>query len=211
MLRKDRQHKLDALTEAQRGLLYAKSQGLDEQPVHTIAALVKWLDAEFAITISASALSTWLARRRSEHLFADRLERIRAASARAERMAGEVSRRAEMTNASVTMLSAALQDALLDEDTASAKSSAKLLASLLEATAKEKAAEAAIASSKLAAQKFQFDAAKAALKHAESLQQVAKSSATDREKLQQGVRILFGEKAAHIQTAADFLGEEEAQ
>jgi hypothetical protein len=192
---------LDGLTPEQQDAVYAQGNAAK----NSLKATISWLRAEFDVEISDTRLSAWLARRRQEEAFQARLEELAAADEHARTVAQDFGDVAHLTEANIALLSQDLLDAQLAQSPAAIKAAAMNLATLVEAFAKNKKADADVEAAQTQRDKFQFDAAKAALAHAAELQEINASKLDDTEKRERAIKVLFGDRPAHVKTAKEVV------
>lgn len=175
---------------------------LSEEENHSLAQLQEWLVSKYELEISRDSISRWLI---SERQLADqaKFERmlmdLQGASDRAGQIADAVGDAAQMHEANVALLSQALLAAQQSGDPAQIKFAVGGLSFLLDSVAKSRKADADVLSAKVARDRFQFDAAKQALKHAAELQEINKTTGSEREKVEQALLVLFGEKPEGVE------------
>ena len=204
MPRKFTGSKLDALSADQQEELC----GLSEDGV-PLELLVSWVFDKGGITIGKSALGEWLSKRRDDEAYEDLLVEVHDAAVKADEIAEEVGRSAKLTESTITALSAALQKAIIRGNDAARDAISKSLAMVVTAHANNKKADAAVEAAGTATAKFQFDAAKSALAHAEELQEINRDETDEKTKVARAIKRLFGEKPKGVRTAAEVLAEEE--
>ena len=163
---------------------------------NTLEATQRLLKAEYDIERSIAAIGAWAEARRAQAKFNGFLEKIRTSKERAGEVAQAVGSVSDLTEANVALLAQGLLDAQLAEDPALKKEAAGLIFFALGGLAKNKDADAKMLAAKTAHRKFEFDAAKAALKHAGKLQEIAKSAGSDHEQVGQAVELMFGKPPA---------------
>jgi hypothetical protein len=179
---------LNRLTEEQRDRVFTQCEPM------ALEGAVRWLKAEFYVTISPGRLSKWLAQERTERNFMARMEAMRESSRRAGYVAQQVGDAQEMTESNIALLSQALFDAQCSGDRKEMKAAAFNLSMVIEAMAKDRKSKADALSAETGRDKFQFDAAKSALKHAAELQTINQSAGSEREKVDRAVERLFGRR-----------------
>jgi len=155
---------------------------------------VRWLKDEFDIEISANRLSKWLEKRRNDNTFSELLAEIRADADRSDQVAEALGDVGKLNESNIKMLSQALFSAQRTGNTKAVKNAVFGLSMIVEALAKERASTASVITAETSRNRFQFDAAKLALKHAAELQDIQKSSGSEREKVERAVETLFGKK-----------------
>jgi|GEM_PF-3845537 len=155
---------------------------------------VRWLKAEFDITLSINRLGKWLEKIRNEHKFSDLLAEIRADADRSEQVADALGDVGQLNESNIKMLSQALFAAQRTGNTKAVKNAVFGLSMIVEALAKDRSATASVITAETSRNRFQFDAAKAALAAAGDLQQIQKSSGSEREKVDRAIDRLFGTK-----------------
>jgi len=177
----------------------AEKMNLDEA-----AAL---LEREFDVKLSAKSVGLWLGERRTQAAIASRdaqfqtrLLEIAASSKNAQELRDLLGKLDVLTEANLALLSESFMAAQLKGDAKEIKNLAFLFSAVLDATAKSRRADAAVQDSITSRDKFQFDAAKACLKHAKELYQISCSTGTENEKLEAAVGLVFGQKPAGLVT-----------
>lgn len=178
--------RLDALSaEAQEAVFaFCEKSNLDKG--------VDWLRAEFDIEISKTRLGVWLEKQRADHDFAEMLGSLRAESGRAEIVARTVGDAQQMTESNVALLSRALFEAQRLGKPEAIKRAVFGLSMVIEAMAKDRKSKADVMTANTQREKFEFDAAKLALKHAAALQKINEGSGDERAKVAQAMLKLFG-------------------
>ena len=155
------------------------------------------LKREHQLDLSLNTISRWLGKERksrADDAFFKLIGEIKDDAERADTFAKEIGDAQKLTTANVTMLSQALFRARRTNDPKAMRSSAILLSMLIEAVAKQNASKASVISAETSRDRFQFDAAKKALEHASELQDIQKSSGSEREKVERAVDRLFGKR-----------------
>lgn len=188
--------KLDALPPEQQEMVFAQcNSGM------TLEAGAKWIAAEFDIEISGPRLGKWLEKRRIDNDFSELMSNIRADADRAHLLSNAVGDVAGMNEALVAMLGQALFETLRSKDKQKIKlqgKAAALLSMVVEAFAKDRKSKADVVVAGTQRDKFQFDAAKAALGAAADLQEISRSKGSEREKVERAIARLFGNKPENI-------------
>ena len=154
-----------------------------------------WLRTRYDIDLSPTALGKWAEKRRRKSkdvAFQELLAGLRYDNEQASAVAAEIGSAAQLNDANVMLLGQALFSARRTGDPAEIKNAAKLFAMVLEANAKAKTAEASVIVAETGRNRFQFDAAKAALAHAEELQRINTSKGSEREKIERAILAVFG-------------------
>lgn len=205
MPRKSTGSKLDVLSAEDRALVCEWADNSD-----SLVEIVERISVRWSISIGKSALGEWLAKQREAKEFDAWLDKVGSASVRADIIADAAGKSGQLTEAAITGLGTALQIALIGGNPIVAESAAKSFAALLTAHASNKKADAAVEMAGTAREKFQFDAAKAALAHAEELQEINRDEVDETIRVQRAIKRLFGDKPRHVRTAAEILDEEEA-
>ena len=127
------------------------------------------------------------------------LESVRADRDRAQLLSREIGDAAEMPEATITLLGQVLFESLRNpKKEATRGKAAKNLAMVVEAFAKDRKSKADVKVAETQFQKFQFDAAKAALACAGELQEINRNKGSEREKVERAITRLFGEKPKQI-------------
>ena len=163
----------------------------------TLKEAASWLLVHHEIILSTTAIGKWaekMRRKGDDFRFQRLLRELRHDNEQATIMAGEIGSAAQLNDANVLLLSQALFSARRTGDPAELKAAAKLFAMVMESVAKAKAAEAAVIAASTSRDKFQFDAAKSALEHIDTLQSIKASSGDDREKVERAVVAVFGRR-----------------
>jgi len=189
--------KLDALPPEQQEMVFA----MCNRAGMTLEAGAKWIRDEFDVEISGARLGKWLEKRRIDNEFAELMASIRADSDRAQLLASEIGDAAEIGEANIAMLGQALFETLRSKDKEKIKLRGKAamhLAMVLEAFAKDRKSKADVLNAELGREKFQFDAAKAALAASADLQEINRSKGSEREKVERAITRLFGERPKNI-------------
>jgi hypothetical protein len=208
MARKSTGSKLDVLSAEDRALLLDWADGGEGQPPIGLVELVERISVQWSISIGKSALGEWLTKQREQRDFDVWLDKVGAASVQADIIATTAGKSGQLTEAAITGLGTALNLALVSGNPLITESAAKSFAALLTAHASNKKADAAIELAATAREKWQFDAAKAALDHAAELQEINRDEADDKTKVARAIKRLFGEKPKNVRTAAEVLAEE---
>lgn len=175
---------------------------------HTLAEAKTWLHSRFGIMLNGSSISTWATRKRTEKAnfeFHRLLGEIKTDAARANLLEQKLGDLSPIRRANVNLLSQELFRALVDQNENRTKRSARLLAPLIEALAKQNSAEAALVRATVARARFQFDAAKAALRSLTDLQEVIRLPLDEKEMCERVVKLLFGDKPDYVKTAGELL------
>lgn len=168
----------------------------------TLQEAQAWLWETLKIRRSLDAISSWAQSERTERAFADQLAKLRSNQERAASIAQEVGDAFDIAKANVALLGQALLDAQLAGDEAAKAKAAQLMFFALSSIAKNKQADAQMLAARTAHNKFQFDAAKAALAAAADLQEIARSAGSEREKVQRAVDRLFGERPETVEAVS---------
>ena len=191
------------LTPEQREMVY------DFADAHTLDGTVAWIKSEFDIETSKTSLGDWLEKVRGEKtteaLFLERLEELRKADERSHEIGVSVGNTLQLHESNVVLLSQALQAAQIANDHQALKAAAVGLSMVMEAVAKSKKADADVLTAETQRDKFQFDAAKAALANAAELQAINAEKIDDSEKRARAIKVLFGDRPAHVRTAAEVI------
>ena len=156
-----------------------------------------WLKRNDKVQRSPTCIGKWAEKQRrkaDDFRFQQLLQDMRYDNEQATVMAGEIGTAAQLNDANVLLLSQALFSARRTGDPGELKAAAKLFSMVMESVAKSKAAEAAVITASTSRDKFQFDAAKSALEHAETLQSIKASSGDDRDKVERAVLAVFGRR-----------------
>ena len=209
MARKSTGSKLDVLSAEDRALLLSLADGGDGAMPIGLEELVERIDTKWNISIGKSALGEWLAKQREEKEFDVFLSKLSEATVRADAIALAVGDSGKLTKSAIGALSAGLQLAIVSGDVKARDKAAKSLAMVLTAYASDKKADASVEVAGTATAKFQFDAAKSALAHAEELQEINRDETDDKTKVARAIKRLFGEKPKNVRTAAEVLAEDE--
>src|SRR4051812_45974033 len=180
--------KLDALTPEQQEMVFAHCETVKLEDG------ARWLQAEFDVELSPQRLAKWLEKVRNDRAFSDLLAEIRADADRAEHVADALGDVAQLNDSNIKMLSQALFAAQRTGNTKAVKNAVFGLSMIVEALAKDRSATASVITAETSRNRFQFDAAKAALAAAGDLQQIQKSSGSEREKVERAIDRLFGAK-----------------
>lgn len=209
MPRKSTGSKLDVLSAEDRELVCAWADGGDGAEPLGVVELAERIGVRWGITIGKSAVAEWLAKQRDEAEFDAFLSKVSESAIRADTIAEAAGKSGQLTEAAISGLGTALQLALIGGKAEVAENAAKAFSALLTAHASNKKADAAIEMAATAREKFQFDAAKAALAHAEELQEINRDATDDKTKVERAIKRLFGEKPKNVRTATEVLAEEE--
>jgi len=157
----------------------------------TLEEGVKWVKAQFNITISTCAMSRWLKKQKMDGAASARLEEIRAARQFATRMGKVVGSATEITDANSVMIAQAVFEELLKEkEDRDETRLAKYMSVALKAREQETRGKAL----SLAESRFRFDASKAALREAARLQEINQGPEDEQEKIDKVMLLLFGPK-----------------
>lgn len=210
MARKSTGSKLDVLSEEDRTLLLEWADGGDGNSPMGLVELVDRINVRWNISIGKSAVGEWLTKQREARDFDAWLVKVGSASEQADIIASAAGKSGQLTEAAITGLGTALQMALIGGKQEVAENAAKAFSALLTAHASNKKADAAIELAATAREKWQFDAAKAALDHAAELQEINRDEADDKTKVARAIKRLFGDKPKNVRTASEVLEEEEA-
>jgi hypothetical protein len=160
-----------------------------------LEAGAKWLYDEFDVQISPQRLGKWLEKMRLDKDFRDLLSDVRADRDRASLLSREIGDAAEMAEANITMLGQALFETMRNKDKVKLRGKAAMaLSMVVEAFAKDRKSKADVMTANTQRDKFQFDAAKAALSAAADLQEINRSKGSEREKVDRAIARLFGKK-----------------
>lgn len=179
---------LGKLDPAQQDLVFAQCEKMKLEDG------VRWLKAEFDLALNESTLSRWLTKIRNDQAFSDLLGEIRADAARADLVAESLGDVGRMNESNIKMLSQALFAAQRTGDTKAVSRAVIGLSMIVEALAKDKSSTASVISAETSRSRFQFDAAKAALAAAADLQEIQRSTGSEREKVDRAIARLFGAK-----------------
>jgi mevalonate kinase len=188
--------KLDALSPEQQEMVFAQCNSN-----MSLEAGAKWLAAEFGVEISGARLGKWLEKRRIDNDFAELMSNIRADADRAQLLSREIGKASGMDEALITMLGQALFETLRSKVKSKVKlrgKAAALLSMVVEAFAKDRKSRADVLTANTQRDRFQFDAAKAALDAAADLQEISRSKGSEREKVERAITRLFGTKPENI-------------
>ena len=187
--------RIDALEPEQQDAVFAQCNRAGV----TLEAGAKWLRDEFDLKISPQRLGKWLEKMRIDQDFRDVLSDVRADRDRATLLSRELGDAAELAEANVAMLGQALFETLRNKNMAGLRGKAAMaLSMVVEAFAKDRKSKADVMTANTAREKFQFDAAKAALSAASELQEINRSKGSEREKVERAITRLFGQKPASI-------------
>ena len=177
-----------------------------ESESRNLAATQKILAAApYKLDVSINTISRWLRKVRTEKAddkFRELLVEIKDDATKAGQLAREVGDAHQLAEANVTMLSQALFRARRSDDPKALRSSAVLLSMVMEAVAKQNASRASVISAETSRDRFQFDAAKAALAAAADLQDIQKSKGSEKEKVDRAINRLFGTKPQNLRSSA---------
>jgi ribosomal protein L23 len=209
MARKSTGSKLDVLSAEDRESLLELADGSEGVMPVSLEELVERILTKWDIKLGKSALGEWLAKQRDAKEFDAWLDKVGNASGQADAIVEAAGKSGQLTEAAITGLGTALNLALVSGNPLITESAAKSFSALLTAHASNKKADAAIDMAQTAREKFQFDAAKAALAHAEELQEINRDETDDKTKVARAIKRLFGEKPKNVRTAAEVLAEEE--
>lgn len=171
----------------------------------TLAKAQAWLRDEWELDLSASTISRWATKYRTDKASAEfqlRLIELTAARNSAVEMKRQLGDLGVINEANLGLLSQAFLNAQISGDTKTIKALGFLFTATMDSVSKLRRADAAVADSITSQQKFQFDAAKIALKHAAKLQEINKSTATEKEKVERAVIHMFGTKPEGLVTDA---------
>ncbi len=188
--------KLDALSPEQQEMVFAQCNSS-----MSLEAGSKWIAAEFGVEISAARLGKWLEKQRIDADFAELMSAIRADADRAQLLSREIGDASGMDEALIAMLGQGLFETLRSKDKDKIKLRGKAAATLsmvVEAFAKDRKSRADVVSAETQRDRFQFDAAKAALGAAADLQEISRSKGSEREKVERAITRLFGAKPENI-------------
>ena len=152
----------------------------------------RWLKSEFDIELSPQRLGKWLEKVRNANEFSELLSQIRRDAESAELVGQAIGDAANLHESNTTLLSQALFHAQRTKNPVAMKLAAEALSTIMTAVAKRDAAKASVISAETARNRFQFDAAKLALVHAAELQEIQRSTGSEREKVERAVARLFG-------------------
>ena len=194
------------LSEEEREAFFALVEG------STLKEGAAWLWLHYEIKLSPTAVGKWCEKQRrkaDDYRFQQLLGDLRHDTQQASVIAAQVGNAAQLNDANVVMLSQALFSARRTGDPGELKTAAKLFAMVLEANAKAKAAEASVIAAETSRDKFQYDAAKAALEKAAELQRIHASAGSQREKILRAMETVFGRRpeqaAGELNRAGDDL------
>jgi hypothetical protein len=155
---------------------------------HTLEVSAKWLEAEFGVDMSPQQLGKWAEDERTQRAFEARLLKIAQASKQAGALKKRLGSLEEVTDANLSLLAQAFMAAQLTGSQADVKKLAFQFSMLLDAVAKSRRAGAAVRDSETARQKFEFDAAKAVLKHMAELKAITSDSDLSEEERTRRIR-----------------------
>jgi len=179
--------KLGMLTAEQREAVFAHCEKV------TLEEGTAWLKEQFGVELSVSALCTWLRKKRDDQAAAEQLERIRDNRDRALLMGNVVKTAAELTDAnSVLFAQAIFEEFLKPVEKRDESRLTKYMSIALKARSVE-----------LAYNRFHFDASRRALGCAEKLQEINEGDGNEQEKMDQVIRLLFGEEPANTTFAKE--------
>jgi len=150
---------------------------------------VDWLKGRFDITITETALSKWLKKKRVERLVATRLDEIRQARDQAMLIGKVVGTATEITDANIALIAQAVFEELVKppeerDETKLAKYMA-LAIQLKNQHLKGRAGD-------LAYERFHFEAARKALAFSGQLKRITESGGDERAKIEEAMVLLFG-------------------
>lgn len=172
----------------------------DHGEAHSLEATLRWIEAEFGVATNRTSLSEWLELMRGEKSlqarFAERLERLQAASDRAEAVGEMVGKTCGLHEANVALLSQALLDAQLEGKGEEREALAIQLSGLIDSISKKERATAATETAALNRQKFQRDTCKLFLEWHESEEAkriAAQPGTTQAQKIELLGQAMFGE------------------
>ena len=186
------------LSEEQREAFFALVES------STLKEGADWLEHRYELKLSPTAVGKWAEKQRrkaDDFRFRQLLGDLRHDTQQASVIAAQVGNAAQLNEANVVMLSQALFSARRTGDPGELKAAAKLFSMVLEANAKSKAAEASVIAAETSRDKFQYDAAKAALAKAAELKGINDSVGSEREKVLRAIETVFGRRPA--QTAGE--------
>lgn len=159
----------------------------------TLAQGVLWIKDTFNVKISENRLSVWLRHRRVELSNAARLESLRNTRDSAILIGKVVGSATGITVANSVLISQAIFEQLsLPEE----ERDEKRLTSYMQLALKARDQEIRESSLALQTDRFQFDAAAAALKKAGDLQQINQTGGDELAKVEAAIKVLFGERPA---------------
>lgn len=177
------------ITPAQRDEVFAYIEG------HTLDEAQAFIASTFQLDLSTTAIGRWAEKRRragADFKFRRLLADIKADQEQAIELGSAVGVAAELNDANVVMLSQALFEAKRTGNPAAVKAAAKLFSMVLESVAKSKTAAANLIAAETGRDKFQWDAAKAALGSAAELQRINEGSGDEDAKVELAIVSLFG-------------------
>lgn len=161
--------------------------------------------ADRKIQLSLTSISRWATKERERRLrekFSARLIELTAAKKNAESISTKVGDLGILNDQNLALLSQTYFNAQVTGDMKTMTLLGEQLTFLMDAVAKIRRANAALADSATAREKFEFDAAKLALKYAAELQDISKSSGSQREKAARAVERMFGKRPSQKGGAA---------
>jgi len=150
---------------------------------------VKWLKAQFNVTLSPHNLSVWLKQQRIDFAAAVRLKEIRQARDHATLFGKVLASATELTETNVVLIAQAVFEELMKPE--ERRDEAKL-ARYMSVTLKARGQEIKDKSLSLAEDRFRFDASKAALREAARLHKINQEPEDEREKIEKVMLLLFG-------------------
>jgi len=154
---------------------------------------IRWIKEEFGLTISSSALSRWLRRRRDDQAADHRLEEIRDDSRRAALIGKVFGAANTLAEANTVLVAQAVFEELRKP---AAERDEKRLAQFMNLALKARTVG-------LAHHRFHFDAAKRATQCAAQLQKISQEAGGEREKIEKAMVVLFGEEPSGFQSMPD--------
>jgi hypothetical protein len=181
---------------------YCESHTLEEAEAH--------LRRKYKFRLSSKGISKWLEKRRSkdeDRQFIATLSCMSASRKRSEELVNAIGGNggiSDINQSNLLLIGKVVHDVLLDallkKDT---KRAAAVLywAEAVKALAADKRADAQKQDSETSRDKFQFDAAAAARKYARELMEINRSKASEREKTERAVVLLFGKRPENLGVA----------
>jgi hypothetical protein len=160
---------------------------------------IEWIKETYSVEIKKSALSDWLRKRRIEHSQSARFDKIREDKACATMMGKVFGTALELASGNVKMIQQAIFEELQKPIGERAE---KRLGLYMDLAIKARAQEIKQQALALDKDRFQFNAARSALKAAAQLQQINQTGGDERSKIEQASLLLFGEDPEGFESAA---------
>ena len=179
------ENQISRLTPSQRDAAFTHCETV------SLSEGVLWIKDQFNIRVTARTLSAFLREQRLARSMEPELNRLRDNRDRASLLGQVVNSATSLTVANSVLFSQAIFEEFRKPDD---KRDETRLIHFMELALKAREQELKASAIDLSFDRFHFDVAGAALKHASKLQRIHESTASERAKLEKAIKLMFGEK-----------------